>query len=167
MKIRLFVFCSLIVMLIGCTSEEVVEEKMILPENTPDFVKESDIDAISWDNKAVEFGRRYMIGNENKTGIIGADMPSLNGQKWMWHLWDVPSQVELTVVGYHKETDSVHQVLYESERKTHYWSKEMAGPNNGADAHMPSNVKFPESGEWAFLVYADGELYDIVVMEVS
>lgn len=158
----LAVLCCL--MLLGCTVDD---EKIVLPDDAPDFVKMKDIEGIDWDNKAMEFGRRYMIGNENKTGIIGADMPSLKGQKWMWHLWDVPSDVELTVVGIHKETQSIHQVLYEHDRKSHYWTREMAGPNNGADAHMPSNVKFPESGEWAFLVYADGELYDIVVLEVS
>jgi hypothetical protein len=37
-------------------------------------------------------------------------MSSLNGQKLMWHLWDV-DDVDLTVIGFYKETQTVHQIL--------------------------------------------------------
>ncbi|WP_244943825.1 DUF4871 domain-containing protein [Siminovitchia fortis] len=29
----------------------------------------------------------------------------------------------------------------------------LGGPNNGADAHLPSNMQLDESGIWALLVY--------------
>ncbi|WP_391203309.1 hypothetical protein [Psychrobacillus sp. L4] len=90
-----------VVLLIGCTSND-----MDLPEGIPDFVQESDFEGIDWDKKAETFNEN-IIGNENKSGVIGADAPSLNGQKWMWHLWGIenPRQTELTVVGYHKKQE--------------------------------------------------------------
>ncbi|WP_252183468.1 sigma-70 family RNA polymerase sigma factor [Rossellomorea vietnamensis] len=56
-----------------------------LPENIPGFVEQQDFEEIDWDRKAVNFDRG-IIGNENKSGVIGIDMPSLTPQKWMWHL---------------------------------------------------------------------------------
>lgn len=45
---------------------------------------------------------------------IGADAPSLNTQKGMWHFWGInnPSKTKLTVVGCHKES-TVHKILTE------------------------------------------------------
>ncbi|WP_303965503.1 hypothetical protein [Sporosarcina ureae] len=85
---------------------------MILPEDTPEFVEVSDFQQIDWDKKAVKFGDiNNIIGNENKSGVIGADMPSLGVQKWMWHLWGIKNleATKLTVVGLHRETGTVHQ----------------------------------------------------------
>ena len=40
-------------------------------------------------------------------------MPSLNGQKWMWHLCGIENarNTKLTVVRFHKESETVHQIL--------------------------------------------------------
>ncbi|MGM7703487.1 hypothetical protein ACSVDE_17275 [Pseudalkalibacillus sp. Hm43] len=159
------VVSALVLLMVGCTAEETMEKKVVLPEDAPDFVKVEDIEAIDWDRTASEFGDRGMIGNEGKTGIIGADMPVLEGQKWMWHLWDVSPGEEMTVVGVHKDTKSVEKVLTNPSKET-YWSLELAGPNNGADVHRPSNVRVSKEGKWAFLVYVNGELHDVVVKEV-
>lgn len=86
-----------------------------------------------------------IIGNENKSGVIGADMPIINiNQKWMWHLWGVeePLETDLTVVGFHRDTRTVHQII------TTGWTIGLGGENNGADAHAPSSVNIPKSGEW-------------------
>lgn len=135
---------------------------MVLPEDIPTFVEEEDFESIDWERKAVEFDDAGIIGNQDKSGVIGADMPSLNGQKWMWHLWGIePMHSDLTVVGFHKETETVHQIL------TNGWTTQLGGANNGADAHAPSNVKFPEPGEWAILLYTDENLFDILVYEIN
>ncbi|PAE24959.1 MULTISPECIES: hypothetical protein [Bacillaceae] len=133
-----------------------------LPEDIPDFVQESDFDTIDWERKAVEFGDRGIIGNENKSGVIGADMPSLNGQKWMWHLWGVEN-ADLTIVGFHKESQTVHPILTNGMG----WTIRAYGPINGADAHTPSSVKFPKKGEWAILLYVDGELFDELIYDIN
>lgn len=146
------------VLLLGCTSND-----MELLEGTPEFVTKTDFETIDWEKTAVEFGDRNIIGNENKSGVIGVDRPSLNKQKWMWHLWGIenPENIELTVVGFHKETGTVHQILIDG------WTKSLSGPNNGADAHVPSTVKIPESGEWALLLYTDGKLFDTLIYEIK
>lgn len=162
---RRFISCILLVFffLVGCSTNETVESKLTLPEDIPDFVQESDFESIDWERKAVEFGDRGIIGNENKSGVIGADMPSLNAQKWMWHLWGIKNSTKtaLTVVGFHKETGTVHQIL------TTGWTIKLGGENNGADAHAPSSVKIPKPGEWAILLYSDGKLFDKLVYEIN
>ena len=145
----------------SCTPEKMVESKHVLPEGIPEFVQESDFDKINWDRKAVEFGDNGMIGNENKSGVIGADMPSLDEQKWMWHLWGIENTEKLTVVGYHKDSVTVHQMI------TDRWTMELGGPNNGADAHIPSSVKVPKAGEWAILLYVNEQLFDTLVYDIK
>ncbi|MBX9976046.1 DUF4871 domain-containing protein [Cytobacillus firmus] len=142
-------------------AEKEKDVPIILPEDIPDFVQVSDFDTIDWERKAVEFGDRGIIGNENKSGVIGADMPSLNGQKWMWHLWGV-EDAELTIVGFHKESQTVHKVLNGMG-----WTIRAYGPNNGADAHTPSSVKIPKKGEWAILLYVDGKLFDQLIYDIN
>ncbi|WP_237563725.1 hypothetical protein [Halalkalibacter okhensis] len=122
----IFVLIGLSFMAIACSSNETVESTILLPENIPGFVQESDFSVIDWEKKAVEFGDRGIIGNEKKSGVIGADMPVLNGQKWMWHLWGVEN-VELTVVGFHKETQTVHQVLYNGPGGDSIWTNQAGG----------------------------------------
>ncbi|MBM7571930.1 DUF4871 domain-containing protein [Aquibacillus albus] len=130
---------------------------------TPNFVNEKDFETIDWERKANEFGDNRMTGNKNKSGVIGADMPSLSNQKWMWHLWGIenPQNKSLTVVGFHKESETVHQIL------TNGWTIGLSGPNNGADAHTPSTVKIPDPGEWAILLYINEELFDVLVYEIN
>ena len=160
---RMFFLLSLLLLVVGCTAEQAEGIKTILPDDIPDFVQVSDFETINWERKAVEFGDRGIIGNENKSGVIGANMPSLTGQKWMWHLWGIENtkDTKLTVVGFHKESKTVHQIL------TDKWTTELGSANNGADAHAPSSVTIPESGEWAILLYVDEKLFDRLVYEIK
>ena len=158
---KLFIVLSMFLFVVGCTLEQTVE--VVLPDDIPNFVQENDFKTINWDRKAVEFGDRGIIGNKNKSGVIGVEMPSLNVQKWMWHLWGIENtkNTKLTIVGFHKETETVHQILTDS------WTTELASANNGADAHIPSSVKILKSGEWAILLYIDEKLFDILVYEIK
>lgn len=159
----ILILFSMLFVLVACTTDETSKETIVLPENIPEFVQKNDFEATNWEEKAVKFGNRGIIGNQNKSGVIGVDMPSLSNQKWMWHLWGIENteNIELTVVGFHKETGTVHQILIDG------WAKTLNGPNNGADAHTPSTVKIPESGEWAILLYTDGELFDTLIYEIN
>ena len=163
LKSMVFIFLGMLFFVAGCSTNETVESKLTLPEDIPDFVQESDFKTIDWERNAVEFGDRGIIGNENKSGVIGADMPSLNGQKWMWHLWGIENakNTKLTVVGFHKESKTVHPILIDG------WTKGLGGANNGADAHTPSSVNIPKAGEWAILLYTDGKLFDKLVYEIN
>lgn len=159
----LLILLSMFIFVVGCTSKQGGDSKIVLPNDIPNFVRESDVDTINWERKAVVFGDKGIMGNENKSGVIGANMPSLNGQKWMWHLWGIENtqNTKLTVVGFHKETETIHQIL------PYDWTTELGSANNGADAHIPSNVKIPKSGEWAILLYTDEKLFDILVYEIK
>ncbi|WP_040203382.1 helix-turn-helix domain-containing protein [Neobacillus jeddahensis] len=140
-----------------------VGEGTLLPINIPKFVQANDFEKIDWNRKAVDLGNN-ILGNEHKSGVIGADMPSINiNQKWMWHLWWIkkPKETKLTVVGFHRETGTVHQIL------TTGWSLDLGGENNGADAHAPSSVNIPMAGEWAILLYVDGKLFDVLVYNIN
>ncbi|MFL1997965.1 hypothetical protein VYF65_003761 [Lysinibacillus irui] len=150
----------LLLLVVGCADKE----NITMPEDIPDFVQESDFASIDWSHKAVEFGDRGIIGNANKSGVIGADMPSLSTQKWMWHLWGIDDSdsgsTELTVVGYHKESKAIQPILVDG------WSIVLGGPVNGADAHAPSSVKIPKPGEWALLLYTNGNYFDTLIYDI-
>ena len=157
--------CILLFTVLLCLTGCVMNEKaIVLPDDLPDFVQESDFASINWDKQAEVFGDRgSIVGNINKSGVIGADAPSLSTQKWMWHLWGIenPTETKLTVVGYHKETGTVHQIL------TTGWTIDLGGANNGADAHAPSGVKIPEKGQWSILLYTDEKLFDILIYDIN
>lgn len=159
----MLILLSMFLFFAGCSTNETVESKLTLPEDIPNFVEESDFEKVDLDKKAVTFDYN-IIGNENKSGVIGADMPSINiNQKWMWHLWGIgnPKETKLTVVGFHGETGTVHQIL------TSGWTIGLGGENNGADAHAPSSVNIPKAGKWAILLYTDGKLFDKLVYEIN
>lgn len=166
LKILGWIFLTTLLLVIGCSrneTNETVESKFNLPKDLPDFIVENDLENIDWDKKAVTFNTN-IIGNEDKSGVIGADMPSITTkQKWMWHLWGIedPAATNLTVAGLHRDTGTVHPIL------TSGWSIGLAGENNGADAHAPSNVHIPEAGEWAILLYTNEKLFDVLIYEIN
>ncbi len=156
---RFVLLCAMLLVVVGCTNKE----KVTMPENAPDYLQENDFTSINWKDKAVEFGDRAIIGNANKSGVIGANMPSLNTQKWIWHLWGIEGNgnTELTVVGYHRDTETIQPILVDG------WSTGLGGPANGADAHSPSSVKIPSSGEWAILLYTNGKYFDTLIYDIQ
>lgn len=158
---RIWVLMVMVLLLLaGCSMNE---KAIALPNDLPDFVQESDFKSIDWDKKAVEFGERGIIGNAGKSGVIGANMPSLTTQKWMWHLWGIEEgrDTKLTIVGYHKDSKTVYPILVDG------WSIGLGGPVNGADAHTPSNVKIPKPGEWAILLYTNGSYFDTLIYDIN
>ncbi len=157
---RCLLLFTVLLLLVGCTMNE---KAVTLPEGVPDFVQESDFKSIDWNKKAVEFGDRGIIGNDNKSGVIGVGMPSLSTQKWMWHLWGIEANrdTELTLVGYHRDSNTIHPILVNG------WSIGLGGPNNGADAHAPSSVKIPKPGEWAILLYTNGSYFDTLIYDIN
>ncbi|RID82352.1 hypothetical protein D1970_19315 [Mesobacillus zeae] len=149
----------------ACTSSKAAKEKLILPDNVPTFVQEKEFEKVNWERKAVEFGERGIVGNKNKSGVIAPEeMKSERTEKWMWHFWGVekPEDTSLTVVGYHKETETVHQIVTEG------WTRGIGGGSvNGADSHAVSHVVIPKPGEWAILLYTNEKLFDTLVFDIK
>ena len=161
-----FIFLSVFFLLVGCSTKETVDSKLVLPEELPDFVQKSDFEKVDWNRTVTEFDtgtRDDIVGNKNKIGIIGAELKPNKVEKWLWHFWGI-NQGELTVVGYNKDTSKITSVLSDG-----VWSKDGLGGGKieGADASLPSNVVLPEAGKWAMLVYIDGKLFDILVYEIK
>ncbi|MFN7251543.1 MAG: hypothetical protein ACK4M9_12220 [Anaerobacillus sp.] len=171
MKVKLLctAFLVCLIVLSGCETSKVQKAQnsieITLPEDIPSFVKEEDFSKIEWDRVATEFDtgeRNDMVGNKSKIGIIGSELKPKEVHKWLWHFWGI-DKGELTVVGYNKNTSMISPVL-----SNETWSRNgIGGEVNGADGSMPSNVVLPEAGEWALLVYIDGEFFDTLVIEVK
>ncbi|SFE92139.1 protein of unknown function [Bacillus sp. OV194] len=174
MKRSIFFFILAIAFLMGCSSAEIskkeVYKETALPLEISNTVKESDIKRIDWDKTATTFNtgtRSDMVGNKMKIGIIGPELKTKKIDKWMWHFWGI-KEGKLTIVGYNKKSSTVKPVLYDVNSKKYYWTKDGFGSEvNGADSHIPSNVLLNESGKWAFLVYIDNKLFDILVMDIK
>ncbi|WP_409288109.1 DUF4871 domain-containing protein [Peribacillus sp. SCS-37] len=177
MKIKTIFIALLIGLFVinGCESSKVQKTQntanINLPKDIPSSVTEEDFERIDWTRTSIEYNtgeRNDMAGNKNKLGIIGPEAKTNEVQKWMWHLWGV-EKAELSIVGFNKETKTVHQILFDRDTDNWYWTGKVKamGAVNGADAHMLSNVKVPEPGKWAFLVYTDDKLFDILVMDIQ
>ncbi|MED2974252.1 DUF4871 domain-containing protein [Fictibacillus sp. B-59209] len=175
MKRSIFFFILIIVILMGCSSVEISKKEEVyketaLPLEISNTVKESDIKRIEWNKTASTFNtgtRSDMFGNKMKLGIIGPELKTGKIDKWMWHFWGI-KEGKLTIVRYNKKSSIVKPVLYDVSSKKYYWTRDGLGSEvNGADSHIPSNVLLNESGKWAFLVYIDDKLFDILVMDIK
>lgn len=157
----LVVFGCLTLLLVSCLARD--PKAVHLPEGIPSFVQAQDFESIDWNRTATPFGDSNLVGNENRSGVIGADMPSLNGQKWMWHLWDAEPGAKLTVAGFEKASKTVHPLLIAEDA----WTLTLGGANNGADAHVPSTVRIPHAGTWAIQLYVDDKPFDMLIYEIE
>ncbi|MFS0671827.1 alpha/beta fold hydrolase [Ornithinibacillus sp. 179-J 7C1 HS] len=104
-----------------------------------------------------------MIGEEGRIGFIydGTDVTRFipnQAQKYMWHFWGEPDELdgEFQVIG--KNVSSGEELLV-------FEAGTLGGSNNGADAHLPSSMSLPSEGVWELQVYVGGDLFGTVVVE--
>ncbi|WP_371018449.1 DUF4871 domain-containing protein [Pseudalkalibacillus sp. JSM 102089] len=107
-------------------------------------------------------GSYKMIGEEERIGFIYSDASAFKAgepNKYMWHLWGDEDELDgsLKVIGRHQETNE-EIVVFESD--------ELAGPHNGADAHVPSTMQLPSTGVWELDAYVGEEFFGTIVVEV-
>lgn len=104
-----------------------------------------------------------MQGVEGKIGILGPEFVANQANKHMWHLWG--SEQDLN--GNFK----VDAVNAKSGEKINPFTVDiptsLGGPNNGADAHLPSSMNIPEPGIWQLNAYIDDELFGSIIVEVK
>ncbi|WLR46446.1 DUF4871 domain-containing protein [Halobacillus litoralis] len=112
--------------------------------------------------KAEEFevGSYTMRGIPDRVAFIDAPWVEGEAQKYMWHFWG--SEDELT--GPFKVTGTQMKT---GETVTVFEAREIAGPVNGADASLPSNMSLPESGEWKLETSMDGEAFGTILVHVK
>ncbi|KGA95619.1 hypothetical protein AJ85_06955 [Alkalihalobacillus alcalophilus ATCC 27647 = CGMCC 1.3604] len=106
-------------------------------------------------------GSYSMIGEEKKIGFIYDEYstPFIAGEenKYMWHFWGENLEMKpLKVIGTNTETNQEVVVIEEGF---------LAGPNNEADAHMPSLMSLPTKGIWTLDAYIGEELFGTIVVK--
>lgn len=110
-----------------------------------------------------ESGSFSMIGVKNKIGFIYEDKDELRfypnkAQKYMWHVWlDDQTNAKLTVKAIYQNTNEEVLIID---------NQVLGGPNNGADAHLPSLISLPHSGMWKLDTYIDGEYFESIYVKV-
>lgn len=116
-------------------------------------------------------GSYNLQGVEGKIGILApggfvANKPN----KYMWHFWGTKEELAQTpfkVEAIDLNTGEKHQVLLVGSGTVWEYNYGLGGPNNGADAHLPSSMKLPHSGKWQLDAYLGGNLFGSIVINVS
>lgn len=144
---RKIVLMAVLLLIAGCSAEKPI------PENKDWKV-----------SQLFKSGAYTMIGQEGKLGFIYDDSEVVRfypnqTQKYMWHFWGKPEELQgsLKVKGISKET---------GEKITVIEDLELVGPNNGADAHTPSQISLPSPGLWRLDTYIGEKLFGSITVQV-
>ncbi len=110
-------------------------------------------------------GTYTMIGQEGRVGFI-YDHSEVTRfypnkkQKYMWHFWGKVEELQgpLKVTGTSKDTGEQITVLSVAT---------IGGPNNGADAHIPSLMSLPSPGLWRLDAYIGEKIFGSIIVQVQ
>ncbi|PZD97247.1 hypothetical protein DNH61_02480 [Paenibacillus sambharensis] len=115
-----------------------------------------------------------LIGVEGTIGILGPEFIANKVNKYMWHFWGTSDELALRpfrVEAINLNTEQKVKALVENggtPQEELVWEYDsIAGPNNGADAHVPSNLKLPLAGIWQLDAYLGGKHKGSIVVEVN
>lgn len=104
-----------------------------------------------------------MQGIEGKIGILGPEFVANQANKHMWHLWgskaDLDGKFKVDAINI-KSGEKINPFIIDIPIS-------LGGPNNGADAHLPSSMKLPKPGIWQLNAYIDEKLFGIINVEVK
>lgn len=105
-----------------------------------------------------------MIGKKERLGFIYDDSEVIKfypnqTNKYMWHFWGTDEELEgnVKILATH-ENESTSITIAEGG---------LAGKNNGADRHFPSNMSLPKSGVWKLDAYIGNDFFDSVFIKVN
>lgn len=116
-----------------------------------------------------------MIGIQGNIGLLGPDFIAEKENKYMWHFWgteDEINQQPFRVEAIDLNTNKKIQTLLsdagtKNEQLVWEYNGELGGPNNGANAHLPSNMVLPSSGLWQLNAYLGGKLKGSIIVDVK
>jgi hypothetical protein len=125
-------------------------------------------------------GDRKMVGIEGNLAILGPDIIAGQAPKVMWHFWGTkeelgqnlntikPFRVEAINLKTKKKVKAL-VLITDNNTKEMVWEYDVSpdGPNNGADAHIPSNISLPTSGLWKLDAYLGGKLKGSIIVDVK
>lgn len=105
-------------------------------------------------------GSYLMRGIEKKVGFIDAGFIAGKTNKYMWHFWGTP-----------KDLDGKFEVKAVKQGETRmidvFASDSLGGAHNGADRNIPSSMSLPEPGLWRLLPFVNGRLIESIVVDVK
>ncbi|MFK7692598.1 DUF4871 domain-containing protein [Paenibacillus sp. HJGM_3] len=105
-------------------------------------------------------GTYLMRGVANKVGFIDPGFLAGKTNKYMWHFWGPPEELNgKFVVKAVKQGDDQMIDVFSADA--------LAGENNGADRHFPSSMSLPEPGLWRLLPFVNGRLIESIVVDVK
>ena len=141
---RFFIILGLFIfVLIGCKENEAEE---------------------TWEQSSLfEAGGYSMLGIKDKIGFIYEDNDIMRfypnkEHKYMWHIWLGDNESgSFKVKATHQDTNE-EKILIDVDS--------LGGPNNGADAHLPSSMSLPLSGMWKLDTYLDDVLFETIYVKV-
>jgi hypothetical protein len=145
------IFCFLIV--IGCESTQEVYNP------SPSFMS----------------GDLKMVGIEGNLAILDPYIIAGQTPKVMWHFWGTkeelgqkPFRVEAINLKTKKKVKAL-VLIPDNNTKEMVWEYDVSpgGPNNGADANIPSNISLPTSGLWKLDAYLGGKLKGSIIVDVK
>lgn len=116
-----------------------------------------------WEKSNVFESNGYeMLGKKDKIGIIYSKESIFEvnkPKKYMWHFWGKEDEFsgELKVIATH-EQEKQEIILLEG--------RPLAGSNNGATQHVPSNFSLPKKGMWKLDAYIGDKLFGSIIVEV-
>ncbi|MGM0882955.1 MAG: DUF4871 domain-containing protein [Bacillota bacterium] len=118
----------------------------------------------SWEKSPLfRSGSYEMRGIEGKLGFIDPGFKAGKGNKYMWHFWGSPEELEgnLSIKAVSQGSDEIIDIF------PMIGEGGLGGPNNGADAHLPTSMTLPFPGKWRLLVYIGGQLHGSVIVNVA
>lgn len=125
---------------------------------------EREIQADTWEQSPLFKGGNYsMLGIKDAIGFIYDENEQSRfyankENKYMWHIWFGDRQARtLTVKATHQESNE-ERILIDAQV--------LGGPNNGADAHLPSSMSLPRSGMWKLDTSIDGDIFETIYVKV-
>ncbi|CAM2904979.1 DUF4871 domain-containing protein [Paenibacillus sediminis] len=121
-------------------------------------------------------GSFTLYGIDGKIGILAPSGFKANvGNKYMWHFWGSTEQLSRSpfrVEGIELSTNKKYPVLLSdagtsNEKDVWEYNAKLGGPNNGADAHLPTSMKIKSAGLWRLDAYLGGELFGSIIVDAK
>lgn len=114
-------------------------------------------------------------GTSGRIGIINPGFVAGKTNKYMWHFWGTKeelSTMNFKVEAINIKTGEKSKALVKgagTEYTKTVWQYDttLAGPNNGASAHLPSTMMLPISGVWRLDAYINNRLFDSITVVVK
>ncbi|MCR8641991.1 DUF4871 domain-containing protein [Paenibacillus sp. N1-5-1-14] len=114
-----------------------------------------------------------MVEVKGRLGILGPDFIANQVNKYMWHFWGTKEELALKPFRVEainmRMNEKVMALVTNSgtPREEHVWEYSgLGGPNNGADAHIPSSLQLPSSGQWQLNTYLGGKFFGAIIVDV-